>query len=188
MYFKEARPSSFSRPTRKPPIPFFAEAALVFAAMVLFLTGLILGSGVTRDKGVQSLEAELQTSGTFYKKYQEEVLRTLRAEPRIQMVKLRMPSSVLSYRRGIATNNPGEMLWLQGRNTTIPIIAVSKNSQRFLDQMRIDYIDPSKFPSGTLARIALPFAEKDLQRFVLIPDLSGDNHREYAISVGALTH
>lgn len=111
----------------------------------------------------------------LYRQHLEEIFRTLRGQPTVQMVKMDIPSSILSFQRSPASHDDGTTFHLTGTEKTIPVVAVSYRARSFLEQMFVTYIDPKHFNRKTMESIQTPFPRNKLKEFLLVPDLSGDN-------------
>lgn len=139
------------------------------------------GRQASTESGVTGTgEAWSEELGDFYSQYLDEVLRTLRANRSVRMAKMDLPRAVLGYQRNLASQEKGGgSLRLQARSRLIPVIAVSRNSKAYLEEMRVTYIDPLTFPSSLLARETMTVSEATLKQFLLIPDVSGTNARKF---------
>jgi hypothetical protein len=116
----------------------------------------------------------------FYSKYLDEVLKTLRADRRVRMVRLELPNAVLNYQRFLASQpESGSSMRLLGRGDSIPVIAVSRGSKDFLEEMRVTYVDPKSLPAQLLESKELPLGASAIQQYLLVPDLSGANAQRF---------
>lgn len=111
----------------------------------------------------------------LYRKHLEEIFHTLRTNPSVRMVKMKMPALILNYQRNLASLDDGSTLRLQAKGSEVPVIAISLTSRRFLEQMLITYIDPKTIPPRLISSTTLPFNPKMLPQFLIVPDLSGGN-------------
>ena len=115
--------------------------------------------------------------GDFYSEYLGEVLRALRANPKVRMARMDLPQTVLTYQRNVATLEQGGSAYrLQARGKTIPVIAVSRNAKSFLEEMRVTYIDPEALPK----RNGFGLSESAAKQYLFIPDVSGTNMKKFA--------
>lgn len=113
----------------------------------------------------------------FYSTYLAEVLRALRADRSLRLVKVEIPAGTLSYQRNVAaTEAGGESFRLQPRAKRIPVIAVSRTAKDFLDEMRVTYIDPKSLPEKLLKGSAPALAWND---YLLIPDVTGSHAKRF---------
>ena len=115
----------------------------------------------------------------FYARYLEDVLKTLRADRKVRMVRLELPNVVLNYQRFLASQETESGLRLQGRAATIPFIAVSRGSKPFLDEMKVAYVDPKVLPPRLIDPSSVVLSRSALQKYLLIPDLSGTGSLKY---------
>jgi len=119
----------------------------------------------------------------FYGKYLDEVFKTLRQDRRVRMVKLDVPNTILNYQRFLASQgDKGANLKLLGRGTVIPVIAVSRGLQNYLEEMRVTYVDPKSLPANVIENNQLALGKDMLSQFLLVPDLSGANARHFYFS------
>ena len=143
----------------------------------------LTGKSETKTKAPQVTgtgEAWSVELGDFYSEYLDEVLKTLRANRSVRMAKMEFPNTILSYQRNLATQEKGgTSLRLQARGKSIPVIAVSRSSKSFLEEMRVTYIDPLTFPTHLISAGSLAVSGAALKQFLLIPDVSGTNARKF---------
>lgn len=114
-----------------------------------------------------------------YSHYLKGIFKTLRAERKIRMVNLELPASILS-RRQVADEARSDFEII-ARAEEIPVVAVSRNAKRFLEQMRVVTIDPNSLPPEVLLGLTGPLSGENLKRFVLIPDVSRANGQAFVI-------
>jgi hypothetical protein len=117
----------------------------------------------------------------LYAKHLVEILRVLRADRSIRMIRLEVPSTVLNYQRGLASREDGSTMRLKGRTGHVPIFAVSRSSKKYLEENLVTYIDPYALPHDLVEGLSLPFDHTQLSHFLLVPDLSGTNASSFVI-------
>jgi hypothetical protein len=116
----------------------------------------------------------------YYSQYLATILHTLRSDRKIRMAKLELPSAILSYQRNLAsTEKGGAAVHLSPRTAVIPVIAISRESRPYLEEMRITYIDPERLPAQLVNPANTSVSPEVLKRFILVPDLSGANSKKY---------
>lgn len=114
-----------------------------------------------------------------YRKHLEETFAILRTQQAVQMIKCKVPGSILHFQRQTASADEAPVN-LRGRVPQIPVVAVSRTTRNFLNQTLIIYVDPLSLPAKVLNSLELPFRRTLVSKYLLVPDLSGKNVTLYS--------
>ena len=114
-----------------------------------------------------------------YSRHFSDSLPKLRANARVKMVKLSFEPLLLKYQQ----NPPrqGADLKLVSKAVRIPVLAVSRNAQELLEDLRIPYIDGQIASEDALDTAEPRLEEKVLRGALLVPDVSGNQAKLFQL-------